>query len=137
MITPDTMPQHLTLLAAAARFDELSLRDALASMAEDEPPDGPPPLAREEALELLALGELIARKAAYGRQLAVRSARASGASWSEIGAALGMSKQAASEAHSQWIEDQAEQHRRDGVSGMDPDMADDARLLAGESGAED
>jgi hypothetical protein len=137
MITPETMPQHLTLLAAAARFDELSLRDALASMAGDEATDGPPPLAREEALELLALGELIARKAAYGRQLAVRSARASGASWSEIGAALGMSKQAASEAHSQWIEDQAERYRRDGVSGMDPDMADDARSLAGESGAED
>jgi hypothetical protein len=48
-----------------------------------------------------------------------------------------MSKQAASEAHSQWIEDQAERYRRDGVSGMDPDMADDARSLAGESGAED
>lgn len=136
MITPDTVRQHLTLLAAAARFDELTLRDALASMAGDEAPDGPP-LAREESLELLALGELIARKAAYGRQLAVRSARAGGASWSEIGAALGMSKQAAWAAHSQWIEDQAERHRRDGVSGMDPDMADVARRLAGGSGTED
>ena len=134
MITPDTAQPHLTLLTAAARFDELSLRDALASMAGDEAADGPPPLAREEALELLALGELIARKAAYGRQLAVRSARASGASWSQIGAALGISKQAAWDAHSQWIEDQAERHRRDGVSGMDPDMADDARSLAGEPG---
>lgn len=106
-------------------------------MAGDETPESPLPLAREEALELLALGELIARKAAYGRQLAVRSARASGASWTQIGAALGVSKQAAWEAHSQWIEDQAEQHRRDGVSGMDPNMADDARSLAGEPGTED
>jgi hypothetical protein len=137
MITPDAIRQHLTLLAAAARFDELSLRDALASMPGDGAPDDPPLLAKEEALELLALGELIARKAAYGRQLVVRSARASGASWSDIGAALGMSKQAAWEAHSQWIEDQAEQHRRDGVSGMDLDMADTARLLAGESSTED
>jgi hypothetical protein len=137
MTTPETTRQHLTLLTAAARFDELSLRDALASTAEGEAPDGAPPLAREEALELLALGELIARKAAYGRQLAVRSARASGASWSDIGAALGVSKQAAWEAHSQWIEDQAERHRRDGVSGMDPDMADAARWLAGESGTGD
>ena len=136
MITPDTVQPHLTLLTAAARFDELSLRDALASMAGDEAA-GPPALAREEALELLALGELIARKAAYGRQLAVRSARASGASWSQIGAALGISKQAAWDAHSQWIEDQAEQHRRDGVSGMDPGMADTARLLAGEPGSTD
>jgi hypothetical protein len=137
VITPDTTRQYLTLLTAAARFDELSLRDALASMSGTEAPDGPPPLARDEALELLALGELIARKAAYGRQLAVRSARASGASWSEIGAALGMSKQAAWQAHSQWIEDQAEQHRRDGVSGMDPGIADAARRLAGEPGTED
>ena len=30
-------------------------------------------------LELLALGEVIARKAVYGRQLAVRTARAAGA----------------------------------------------------------
>ncbi len=105
-------------------------------MAGDEAADDAPPLDTEEALELLALGALIARKAAYGRQLAVRSARASGASWSEIGAALGTSKQAAWEAHSQWIEDQAEQHRRDGVSGMASHMADTARLLAGESGTE-
>jgi hypothetical protein len=137
VITPDMAQPHLTLLTAAARFDELSLRDALASMAGDEAPDGPPPLAREEALELLALGELIARKAAYGRQLAVRSARASGASWSQIGTALGISKQAAWDAHSQWIEDQAERHRRDGVSGMDPGMADDARSLAGEPGTDE
>src|SRR6202167_121874 len=137
VITPDTAQPHLTLLTAAARFDELSLRDALASMAGDEATDGPPALAREEALELLALGELIARKAAYGRQLAVRSPRASGASWSQIGAALGISKQAAWDAHSQWIEDQAERHRRDGVSGMDPDMPDDARSLAGEPGPDD
>ena len=35
----------------------------------------------EEALELLALSEVIARKAAYGRQLTIRSARRAGASW--------------------------------------------------------
>ena len=132
MITPDTAQPHLTLLTAAARFDELSLRDALASMAGDEAADGPPPLAREEALELLALGELIARKAAYGRQLAVRSARASGASWSQIGAALGISKQAAWEAHGQWIDSQAEAHRRTGYAGLDDAAASAARTLAGD-----
>ena len=42
-------------------------------MAEDDSP-GPGPLPRHEALELLALGEVIARKAGYGRQLTVRSA---------------------------------------------------------------
>jgi hypothetical protein len=137
VITPDTAQSHPTLLTAAARFDELSLRDALASVAGDEAVGSAPALAREEALELLALGEMIARRAAYGRQLTVRSARAGGASWSQIGAALGMSKQAAWEAHSQWIEDQAEQHRRDGCSGMDSNTADVARSLAGQPGTDD
>jgi hypothetical protein len=137
MITPDTAQTQLTLLTAAARFDELSLQDALASMAGDRMADSPRPLVREEALELLALSEVIARKAVNGRQLTVRSARAAGASWSQIGAALGISKQAAWEAHRQWIEDQAEQHRRDGCSGMDPDMADVARALAGQPGDAD
>jgi hypothetical protein len=137
MVTPDVAQTHPTLLSAAARFDELSLRDSLASMAEGDAAGSDRPLARNEALELLALGEVIARKAAYGRQLAVRSARAAGASWSQIGAAVGVSKQAAWEAHSQWIEDQAEQNRRDGYSGMDADMADVARTLAGRLGADD
>jgi hypothetical protein len=137
MVTPDVAQSHLTLLTAAARFDELSLQDVLASMAEDDAAVGGQPLARDEALELLALGEVIARKAAYGRQLTVRSARAAGASWSQIGAALGISKQAAWEAHGQWIEDQAERHRRDGCSGMDADMARVARILAGSPSTDD
>jgi len=131
MTIRDSTSTHPTLLSAAARFDQLSMRDALAAMADEEAPGSSDPLTREEALELLALGEVIARKAAYGRQLTVRSARAAGASWSQIGAALGISKQAAWEAHSQWIEDQAEQHRRDGYGGMDTDMAVAARTLAG------
>jgi hypothetical protein len=132
--SPDTTSTHPTLLTAAARFDELTMRDALASIADEDEPDSRDRLTMQEALELLALGEVIARKAAYGRQLTVRSARAAGASWSQIGAALGISKQAAWEAHSQWIENQAAQHRRDGYGGMDPDMADAARTLAGPTG---
>ena len=100
MATPDVTSAHPTLLSAAARFDQLSMRDALASMAEEDAPGSSHPLTMQEALELLALGEVIARKAAYGRQLTVRSARAAGASWSQIGAGLGISKQAAWEA---WV----------------------------------
>jgi hypothetical protein len=136
MTTPDVARTHPTLLSAAARFDELSMRDALASVTDDEAAGSGDPLTKEEALELLALSEVIARKAAYGRQLTVRSARAAGASWSQIGIALGISKQAAWEAHSQWIEDQAERHRRDGCGGMDADMAGVARTLAGRPGAD-
>jgi len=121
MPVPDSLEWEFTLRTAAARYDELRFRDALA----------PPALSKEEALELLALGEVITRKASYGRQLAIRTARASGATWSQIGAALGTSKQAAWETHARWIEDQAEQHRRSGYEGLDEHDAAAARALAG------
>jgi hypothetical protein len=138
MVNPDDLERQVTLLTAAARYDELRVRDALASPEEAADPLLPSPepevepLKREEALELLALGEVIARKAGYGRQLSVRSARRAGASWSQIGAALGTSKQAAWEAYGRWIDDQAEQHRKDGYSGMDEHDAAAARDTAGE-----
>lgn len=137
MATPDEVERQHTLLSAAARFETLRTRDALASPPydEDEPDsfaDDMAPLTREEALELLALGEVIARKAAYGRQLSVRSARQAGASWSQIGAALGTSKQAAWEAHNRWIDEQAKQQQDAGHWGLDDDAIDAARTLAGE-----
>src|SRR5258707_13767784 len=106
MVTPDVAQTHLTLLTAAARFDELSLQDALASMAENDAAGGGQPPARNGALELLALGEAIARKAAYGRQLTGRSARAAGPSSSPIGGALGISKGARWETLGPWVRDQ-------------------------------
>ncbi|BCB83984.1 hypothetical protein [Phytohabitans suffuscus] len=106
MSTPDELERHHTLQTAVARYDTLRTRDALASPGEEDEPPAAPPLSKEEALELLALGELIARKAGYGRQLGVRSARAAGASWSQVGAALGTSKQAAWEAHTRWLDEQ-------------------------------
>ena len=110
MTTPDSLERQFTLLTATARYNELRTRDALApptGVAGNPSGDGTVPLTRDEALELLALGELIARKAGYGRQLTVRTARAVGASWSQIGAALGTSKQSAWETHARWIEEQA------------------------------
>jgi hypothetical protein len=128
-MTPDDVEREFTLLTAAARYNELRLRDALAP-----PPDLPDPtdatdpperaeraerepardavpdavaLTRDEALLMLALGEALIRKAGYGRQLAVRTARAAGASWSQIGAALGTTKQSAWETHLRWIESHA------------------------------
>jgi hypothetical protein len=59
-----------------------------------------------ETLELLALGEVMIRKVGYSRSAMVRSARAAGASWTQIGAALGSSKQAAWEAHRRTTEEQ-------------------------------
>lgn len=116
----DDVEREFTLQTAVVRYDELRIRDAV----------GSPPLTAEEALQMLALGEVIVRKANYGRQLSVRSARAAGASWSQIGSALGTTKQSAWEAHARWIDDQAEQHRRTGLEGMsEPDAADARRLL--------
>src|SRR5687768_5599277 len=115
MATPDELEQQHTLSTATTRYDELRMRDALAAMAQDA---GNPALSREETLELLALSEVVIRKAGYGRQAMVRSARGSGASWTQIGAALGTSKQAAWETHNRWIEDQARQHELTGYEGL-------------------
>jgi hypothetical protein len=130
--TPEGLDGRFTLRTAAIRLDELRAREALASFAEDASAAPPAPLGCAEALELLALSEALARKAHYGRQLSVRTARAAGASWSQIGAALGISKQAAWEAHGQWIDSQSEAHRRTGYAGLDDAAASAARILAGE-----
>jgi hypothetical protein len=65
----DDLEQQYTLRSAVARYDALRTREALASIegASDTTPDPEAaPLSRDEALELLALGAVIARKAAYG-----------------------------------------------------------------------
>jgi hypothetical protein len=134
MTTPESIEAQHTLATAVARYNDLRARDLLASAGADlgaDEPSGPAPLPVPEALELLALSEVIARKAGYGRQLTVRSARMAGASWSQIGSALGTSKQSAWEAHSRWIDQQAEKHGRIGYMGMDEQEVATARALAG------
>lgn len=84
------------------------MRDALSSLGGH---GDKPRLSRHEALEMLALSEVVIRKAGHGRQAMVRSAREAGASWTQIGLALGSSKQAAWEAHQRWADEQARQDR--------------------------
>ncbi|WP_239127587.1 hypothetical protein [Asanoa siamensis] len=122
-MTPDLLEREHTLATATARFDQLRTWEAL----------GEPALGRAEVLELLALSEVLARKAAYGRQLSIRSARAAGASWTQIGAALGTSKQAAWEAHARWIDDQADQHRDSDVAGLTGPEVAELRDQAGDA----
>src|SRR3954447_14598661 len=126
-VSPDELERQHTLSTATTRYDDLRMRDALAAMAADGDNSGAVPLTREESLEMLALSEVVIRKAGYGRQAMVRTARGAGASWTQIGLALGSSKQAAWEAHNRWIEDQVSQHERNEVEGFDPDQADEAR----------
>src|SRR5919112_1566584 len=119
----DALDREHTLATAVQRFDELRGRD---SLADPDDPDGPRPLSRAEALELLA------RKAGQGRQLTVRTARGTGASWAEIGRSLGATRQSAWEAHRRWIDGQAAQHGAVGQIGFDEEDAAAARALAGD-----
>jgi hypothetical protein len=133
MTSPSEVETRHTLRTAVARYEDLRSREALAGNAADGAPGvaGAERLSAAEVLELLALGEVIARKAGYGRQQSVRNARATGASWTAIGRALGTSKQAAWEAHTRWIDAQSGQHRASGFEGMDDGETTDARRLAG------
>jgi hypothetical protein len=133
MSSPEDVEQQHTLPTAVARYEELRGREILADSA-----DGLAPavaagerLPASDVLELLALGEVIARKAGYGQQLAVRTARAAGASWAAIARALGLSKQAAWEAHTRWIDAQSDLHRSTGHEGLDADETDRLRRMAG------
>jgi hypothetical protein len=103
MTSPDELERQHTLSTATTRYDELRMRDALSSLGGHG--DGEP-LNRDEALEMLALSEVVIRKAGYARQAMVRAARDAGASWAQIGSALGSSKQAAWEAHNRWADEQ-------------------------------
>src|SRR3712207_9168972 len=95
----DALDREHTLATAVQRFDELRGRD---SLADPDDPDGPRPLSRAEALELLALGEVIARHAGQGRHLTVRTERAAGASWAEICRSMGTTRQCARAAQRRW-----------------------------------
>jgi hypothetical protein len=132
MTTADELERQYTLRTAVIRYDELRTRDALAGPPDDEGA-ADERLNRSEVLEMLALGELISRKAGYGRQLGVRSARAAGASWSQIGLALGTSKQSAWEAHTRWIDEQVDRHEHGptGDDGFNDAQAARARDIAG------
>jgi hypothetical protein len=133
MTSPEEIERQHTLRTAVARYEELRAREVLADSAGDVSPDvgDGERLPADEVLELLALSEVIARKAGYGQQLAVRTARAAGASWASIARALGMSKQAAWEAHTRWIDAQSDAHRATGHEGFDPAEADRLHRMAG------
>ena len=126
----DALDREHTLSTAVRRYEELRTRD---SLADPDDPAGARPLGRAEALELLALGEVITRKAGQGRQLTVRTARGAGASWADIGQALGTTRQSAWEAHRRWIDGQAAQRGAVGEIGFDEEDAAAARALAGDS----
>jgi hypothetical protein len=133
MTSPEEIERRHTLRTAVARYEELRAREMLADSADGVSPDVAEGerLPEAEVLELLALSEVIARKAGYGQQLAVRTARAAGASWAAIARALGVSKQAAWADHTRWIDAQGERSGEPGHEGLDAEEIDRLRRMAG------
>jgi hypothetical protein len=129
-ITPEALEPEFTLTTAATRLDFLSRRDSGGSVlntVHDDDEDhwnamkgSDTSLDSYEALELLALGEVIARKAHDSQLIGIRAALRGGASWDHIAAALGVTPDAAYDAFSESVAKQ-----------LDDEAAAIARELAG------
>ena len=97
-ITPEALEREFSLTTAATRLDFLSRRDSgattLNTVADADPDDwssfrdAETTLDVPESLELLALGEVIARKAHDSQLVGFRAALRGGAGWEQIAAAL-------------------------------------------------
>jgi hypothetical protein len=134
-ITPQALEQEFSLQTAATRLDFLSRRDSgattLNTVSEPAGDDwsslraGGTSLDVPESLELLALGEVIARKAHDSQLVGFRAALRGGASWEQIAAALDVTPDEAWAAYHRAIE------RQERTAALAPDEAASARELAG------
>ena len=97
-ITPEALEPEFTLTTAATRLDFLSRRDkgeTTLNTVRDDDENGwasfrDTSLDSYEALELLALGEVVSRKAHDSQLIGIRAALRGGASWDQIAEALGV-----------------------------------------------
>jgi alkylhydroperoxidase/carboxymuconolactone decarboxylase family protein YurZ len=134
-LTPDDLEAEFSLPTAATRLDFLSRRDdgtsTLNSVYDGAAGDADgddwtamravgTSLDVHEALELLALGEVIARKAHDSQLVGIRAALRNGAGWEEIAAALGVTQEQAWDAFAESISRK-----------LEPGAADAVRQLAG------
>ena len=103
-ITPEALAAEFSLPTAATRLDFLSRRDngdtALNTVRDDDDhwaalKATDTQLDVHEALELLALGEVVARKSHDSRLVGIRAALRGGADWEQIARSLGVSPQQA------------------------------------------
>jgi hypothetical protein len=134
-ITPEALDDEFSLTTAVTRLDFLSRRDSGATTlntvqdvdADDWTSfkDATTSLDVPESLELLALTEVVARKARDSQLTGFRAALRGGASWEQIAAALDVRPQEAWTRYHQLIE----RHERSRV--LDADAAEAARELAG------
>jgi alkylhydroperoxidase/carboxymuconolactone decarboxylase family protein YurZ len=128
-ITPDLLEAEFSLTTAATRLDFLSRRDngdtALNNVRDEDDHWGSiraagTSLDVHESLELLALGEVVARKAHDSRLVGIRAALRGGANWEQIAVALDVTPGAAWDAFHESIGRQ-----------LDADAAAAAKELAG------
>ena len=128
-ITPAALEAEFSLSTAATRLDFLSRRDSgettLNTVVDDEDGwgalrDAGTSLDTAEALELLALGEVIARKAHDSRLIGLRAALRGGAGWDQIARALDRTPAQAWESYLELVD-----------ADLDGADADAARELAG------
>jgi hypothetical protein len=128
-ITPEALEPEFTLTTAATRLDFLSRRDngetTLNTVRDDDDENGwasfrDTSLDTYEALELLALGEVVSRKAHDSQLIGIRAALRGGASWDQIAEALGVPPDFAWESFNDAIAER-----------LDDDAAAAARELAG------
>lgn len=134
-ITPEALEGEFTLTTAATRLDFLSRRDdgsttfdAVEEIDEDDWSSIrsiSTSLDVHEALELLALGEVVARKAHGSRLVGIRAALRRGAGWDEIATALAVTPREAWDVYARAIDEEV------GEQALDADDADAARELAG------
>jgi hypothetical protein len=134
-ITPDALEQEFSLTTAVTRLDFLSRRDSgattLNTVAEVDEDDwssfkeAATSLDVPESLELLALGEVVARKARNSQLVGFRAALRGGATWAQIAAALDTTPEQA------WTAFQGLIERQERARVLDPDAAAAARELAG------
>ena len=127
-ITPEALEREFSLTTAATRLDFLSRRDkgeTTLNTVRDDDENGwasfrDTSLDTYEALELLALGEVVSRKAHDSQLIGIRAALRGGASWEQIGEALGVPPDFAWESFHDAIAER-----------LDDDAAAAARELAG------
>jgi hypothetical protein len=127
-ITPEALEQEFSLPTAATRLDFLSRRDngeTTLNTVRDDDENGwasfrDTSLDTYEALELLALGEVVSRKAHDSQLIGIRAALRGGASWEQIAEALGVPPESAWDSFNEAVAER-----------LDADAAAAARDLAG------
>ena len=138
---PDVLNRYQALTDRDAMARAIATLQARGTWTDDRglKPADFPPLTAEEHLELLALGEVMARH--YRHPARVHDAVVAGATWEQIAAATGGDADQARQAYRQWAEGQ---HRlRDGFPGGTIGLGDEeydaavkAAAAAGQGGHE-